>query len=143
MITDDFHNDDLENCSSDCPQYITKDSGARETYPSGMLRDTQKDKVRYDLVDFPMLKRWAELMTRGSVKYGVNNWRTASGVEEEERFRASALRHMYQWLYNTDPSEDHAAAVYFNIAGAEMVKAKLQDIKDSFYGSREQDEPPR
>ena len=108
--------------------FITWDSGKREEYASGMVRDTQNDKVRYDLVDFPMLQRWAELMTRGAVKYGPDNWKKASSAAELDRFRASALRHMYQWLYDIDSDEDHAAAVYFNIAGAEMVREKLKGI---------------
>ena len=107
-------------------EFVTKDSGARESFDSGMVRDTDKGKIRYDLVDFPMLKRWAELMTRGSKKYGEENWRKAAGPAELSRFKSSAMRHFYQWFYDLDPSEDHASAVYFGIAGAEMVKEKLK-----------------
>lgn len=46
--------------------YITKDSGVRESFDSGMVRDTQQGKPRYDLIDRPILKRWAELMARGA-----------------------------------------------------------------------------
>lgn len=104
--------------------FQTKDSGRREGFPSGMQRDTQDDKPRYDLLDRPFLKRWAELMARGAKKYGENNWKKASTVEEETRFQASAVRHLFQWL-DGDRSEDHAAAVAFNLAGAEMVREKL------------------
>lgn len=104
--------------------FETKDSGKRQEFPTGMVRDVQTDKPRYDLLDGPMLKRWAELMARGAIKYGENNWRKAATPEELNRFRASALRHMYQWLEG-DISEDHGAAVMFNIAGAEMVQCKL------------------
>lgn len=105
--------------------YTTKDSGAREEFTSGMVRDTQKGKPRYDLIDRAFLKRWAELMGRGAEKYGENNWRKASGNSELQRFEASATRHLFQWL-DGDTSEDHAAAVTFNLAGAEMVKEKLR-----------------
>lgn len=104
--------------------FITKDSGKREEFTTGMVRDTQIDKPRYDLLDIPFLKRWAELMARGAKKYGENNWKKAATQEELSRFRASAVRHMFQYLEG-DSSEDHAAAVAFNLAGAEMVKAKL------------------
>lgn len=107
-------------------KFATKDSGKRVTFSTGMNRDVQDDKPRYDLIDMPMLKRWAELMARGAVKYGVRNWCKAETEEELERFKASALRHMIQWFEN-DESEDHGAAVYFNIAGAEMVKTKLHE----------------
>lgn len=104
--------------------FETKDSGQRQEFPTGMMRDVQTDKPRYDLLDMPLLKRWAELMGRGAKKYGENNWKKAATEEELRRFKASALRHMIQW-FNDDSDEDHAAAVCFNIAGAEMVKEKL------------------
>jgi dATP/dGTP diphosphohydrolase len=105
--------------------FVTKDSGERQEFSTGMVRDTQNDKPRYDLVDWPMIKRWADLMQRGAVKYGEHNWKKASTATELSRFQASALRHMVQW-FNGDIDEDHAAACYFNIAGAEMVKEKLK-----------------
>jgi len=105
--------------------FETKDSGKREEFSTGMVRDTQDDKPRYDLIDRAFLRRWAELMARGAKKYGENNWRKASTVEELNRFRASAVRHLFQYLEG-DRAEDHAAAVAFNLAGAEMVEEKLK-----------------
>ncbi len=105
--------------------FETKDSGKREEFPSGMRRDTQDDKPRYDLVDRAFLRRWAELMARGAKKYGEENWRKAATAEELRRFQASATRHLFQWL-DGDRTEDHAAAVAFNLAGAEMVAEKLK-----------------
>jgi len=106
--------------------YKTQDSGKRESFESGMVRDTQEGKIRYDLIYMPMLKRWAELMTRGAEKYGDNNWMKAEGTEELNRFRQSAIRHFFQW-WEGDVSEDHASAVWFNICGAEFVKTKLKN----------------
>lgn len=109
--------------------FETKDSGERKQFASGMQRDTNTGKTRYELVfDGPMLKRWAELDTRGAVKYEARNWMKASGEAELERFRESAVRHFVQWLYG-DTDEDHAAAVFFNINGAEYVKAKLEPVE--------------
>lgn len=105
--------------------FETKDSGKREEFSTGMQRDTQEDKPRYDLLDRAFLKRWAELMARGAKKYGEENWRKAETDVELKRFKASALRHMFQWL-DGDTSEDHAAAVAFNLSGAEMVLTKLR-----------------
>lgn len=106
--------------------FETKDSGRREEFKTGMVRDTQDDKPRYDLIDGPFLKRWAELMARGAKKYGENNWKKAATQEELSRFRSSAARHLFQWLEG-DVTEDHAAAVAFNLAGAEMVREKMNN----------------
>jgi hypothetical protein len=87
-----------------------------------MQRDTTTGKTRFDLAfDGPMFERWAELLTRGAVKYKARNWMKAAGTAELERFKESAVRHFIQWLRG-DTDEDHGAAVFFNINGAEYVK---------------------
>lgn len=112
-------------------EFQVKDSGVREEYDSGMRRDTNEGKIRYDLVvpenmNEPMLKRWAVHMGKGAYKYGDRNWEKAAGAAELKRFRESAFRHFMQW-YLGDLDEDHASAVYFNIQGAEYVREKLGD----------------
>lgn len=114
-------------------EFITKDSGARQEYSTGMHRDLQDGKPRYDLVvpivpggctpDIVILKRWADLMARGAEKYGERNWELASTIEEYNRFKSSAFRHFMQWIYG-EKDEDHAAAVLFNIQAAEFVDGK-------------------
>lgn len=113
-------------------QYETKDSGVRESYSTGMVRDTQEGKPDFALIvpdgiDFEdqMLTRWAALMTRGAVKYGKRNWEKAKTWKEYQRFRASAFRHFMQWFSN-EHDEDHAAAVFFNITAAEYVLTRKE-----------------
>lgn len=113
-------------------QFVVKDSGARQEFPSGMVRDVADDKVDYARVfDGPMLERWAVHLTKGAAKYpdvapGVANWTLAAGDAERARFRASAVRHFIQWMQgHTD--EDHAAAVLFNLNGHEYVKARTAE----------------
>lgn len=108
--------------------YITKDSGKREAYKSGMVRDTQEGKPRFDLIPLDELQRLAELYTRGAVKYGDNNWQLADSEEEMKRFRGSAFRHFIQWMRG-DQDEDHAVAVVFNIFAYEYTKTKLSKKK--------------
>lgn len=106
--------------------FVVKDSGSRETYDSGMVRDTVEGKTNWSLVDDgPMLERWADHLTKGAKKYAPRNWMKARGIAEYQRFRESAFRHFMQW-YRGDLDEDHAAAVFFNINGAEYVRA-IQD----------------
>lgn len=109
--------------------FTTKDSGARENLASGMVRDVETDKVDYTLIlDGPLFERWAALLARGAAKYGPRNWckalestDAAARAATTERFRRSAFRHMMQWLTG-DRSEDHAAAVIFNMNGAEAMR---------------------
>ena len=113
--------------------FITKDSGQRQEYASGMRRDLQDGKPNFALItplhvpfNEQMLTRWAALMERGAKKYGNRNWEKAGSVEELERFKASAFRHFMQWLCGANDGEDHAAAVYFNIQCAEYVERKIE-----------------
>jgi hypothetical protein len=102
--------------------FAVKDSGQRMQFDSGMVRDITEGKIDYSLVlDGPMFQRWAEHLTRGAQKYDKRNWMKARGEAEYERFRESALRHFIQW-FRGETEEDHAAAVFFNINGAEFVK---------------------
>ena len=101
-----------------------KDSGQRQQFDSGMVRDTTEGKIDYSLIlDGPMLKRWAEHLTKGAVKYEKRNWMKAAGREEYDRFKESSLRHMLQWYWN-ERDEDHASAVFFGINGAEYLREK-------------------
>ncbi len=106
-------------------EFITKDSGKRVEFKTGMVRDIQEDKPRYDLIYLPMLTRLAELHCRGAKKYGERNWEKANTQEELDRFKSSAFRHLVQWL-SGDESEDHASAILFNVNGAESVKDKMK-----------------
>jgi hypothetical protein len=112
--------------------YAVKDSGQRQEFASGMVRDVTTGKVDWHRVaDGPMLGRWAKHLTVAVAKYqdiapGVPNWTLAAGEEELARFRASAFRHFMQWL-NGDTDEDHAAALFFNVNGFEYVRSRVQD----------------
>lgn len=114
-----------EHIMDDTKEFVTKDSGERQTFATGMVRDSGLKTLRPDLVDQGMLQRWSELMGRGAVKYGERNWEKAATQAELDRFLASASRHFFQWFNGQNPEEDHAAAVFFNIAGAEYVKRRL------------------
>lgn len=118
--------------------FETKDSGARLEYKSGMVRDTNEGKARFDLIHpkgvpykHQMITRFAELMQRGGVKYGDHNWERAAGQSELDRFKESALRHMEQWFCGEE-DEDHAAAVMFNIMAYETTKYKIENGREDY-----------
>ncbi len=118
--------------------YETKDSGKRESYDSGMQRDVQDDKPRYDLLIHSdvgyadqFLTRMAALAARGSIKYGDRNAEKASGQAELDRFRSSAFRHFMQWICG-ETDEDHAAATAWNLMMWENTQAKMRgNVKSS------------
>jgi hypothetical protein len=107
--------------------YATKTSDNKETYSTGMVRDSQVGKPRFDLIEpenIPfanqMLTRWAQLMSRGATNYGERNWEKARTKEERDRARASFKRHSQQW-YHGEKDEDHAAAIFFNVTEVELI----------------------
>lgn len=112
--------------------FVTKDSGDRTLYPSGMTRDIQKEKPRFDLLvpesqeyEELVLTRLAELMARGIEKYGERNWEKANSEDERRHFRSSAFRHFIQW-FSGKRDEDHLAAVIFNLIGSDYVERRLR-----------------
>lgn len=122
-----------EVANPDRTRFETKDSGVRAEFESGMVRDSQDGKARFELLlplgvpyEDQFLVRVAELMARGAEKYDSRNWEKASGQEELERFKSSALRHLMQWAAG-ETDEDHAAAVVFNLLGYETTRIKIKE----------------
>lgn len=112
--------------------FITKDSGERAVFDSGMQRDTEDGKPRFDLMlplDIPyeeqMITRLAALYGRGAVKYESRNWEQANSSAEMERMKSSAFRHFMQWMAG-ETDEDHAAGTMFNIIAFETTKYKVE-----------------
>ena len=113
--------------------FTVKDSGQRESYASGMVRDVDTGKIDYlRVLDGPLMERYAAHLTKAATeKYhdpvpGVPNWTLAEGSAELSRARKSAFRHMWKWLMGWR-DEDHAVAVIFNMNLAEYVKLKMKD----------------
>lgn len=125
--------DVAEVFSGTSTEWLTKDSGERVEFETGMKRDTNKGKPRFDLLwikDMPYeeqpLYRLAMLMARGAEKYDDRNWEKASTAQERERYSESRLRHTAQSDCGlTD--EDHDVAVMFNCMGKILVDWRLRD----------------
>ena len=117
-------------------EYKTKDSGIRKKYDSGLIRDVQNDKPRFDLLipnnqkyEDTLLYRWAMLLERGSKKYDDRNWENANTIEELNRFKASAWRHFIQAM-SGEVDEDYFAAAVFNLNAVVFLMDTLNvDIK--------------
>lgn len=88
-----------------------KDSGEREQFSTGAVRDTATDKPRPDLISPFFLERLGEHLRKGAIKYQPWNW--AKGIPSSRCYE-SAMRHLMRYAQGyTD--EDHLAAAAFNI----------------------------
>lgn len=89
------------------------DSGARQQFVGGAVREPSTGKGRFDLVPAYPILRLAQHYENGAVKYADRNWEKGIPLG---RFLDSAERHL-NMLKDDDRSEDHLAAVLWNIAG--------------------------
>jgi hypothetical protein len=92
-----------------------KDSGAREEFPTGSMRDTRAGKGRFDLIPSSCLRRLARLYEKGHTKYppgpdGVANWKKGQPLS---RLLDSLLRHAMS-IAEGQEDEDHAMQVAWN-----------------------------
>ena len=140
----------------DSENFIVRDSGKREEYDNGFVRDTEEGKEDFarillipglELVPVEMLERMGAHMLKGAQKYGVDNWRRATGSVAKARFARSLVRHIVQ-LLKGDRTEDHAAAVWFNTAAYEFVqedvvtpKTKTEVTRPGIYDPRKKKDP--
>ncbi len=104
-------------------RFVTKDSGKRREFGTGSVRDASEGKGRYDLIPTGPLKRLADLYERGAIKYGPSNWK--KGQPLMESFFDSAMSHLVQ-LGAGEPTEDHAAAVAWNVFGFMWTLAEIE-----------------
>ena len=100
-----------------------KDSGKRQEFKSGAVRDTQTGKGRYDLLPTRALRRLAKHYENGAVKYGDDNWLKGMPMR---RMADSALRHLLQALEGkTD--EDHWIACAWNVLGIVEYQERIEE----------------
>jgi hypothetical protein len=87
------------------------DSGAREQFSTGAVRDIQRGKGRFDLLPYHALERVAKHFENGIAKYGERKWER--GIPTH-CFANSAMRHLLKKI-NGFTDEDHAAAATWNL----------------------------
>ena len=108
-------------------KFVLKDSGEREKFDSGMVRDTRVGKGRYDLMSPFALERIARIYEKGSIKYDDRNWEKGSPFS---RTLDSAFRHVVQYMMGME-DEDHLAQAAWNlfaIMHLEQTKPELDDM---------------
>lgn len=113
--------------------YDIKDSGARQEFEGGAVRDTEDGKLDYSnlFVWFePMGTRYAAHMTKGRAKYpdpepGVPNWTLFEATPENLARTERSLDRHYKAYRMGKTDEDHAAAIIFNLNLAEKIRTAL------------------
>ena len=108
-----------------------KDSGARQEFQTGSVRDTQEGKGRYDLISTKALRRLAVHYENGAKKYGDRNWEKGFPMS---RAMDSAMRHINQYREG-HRDEDHLAQAIWNLACAlhfEEVKPECDELPKYF-----------
>lgn len=80
-------------------------------FPSGAVRGSDAEGVRFDLITPIGLRRLAETCAEGARKYGDHNWK--KGIPASVMLN-HAIRHAYLWLAG-DATEDHLAHAAWNL----------------------------
>lgn len=91
--------------------FVVKDSGKRQEFNTGSVRDSAEGKGRYDLIPSYPLLRLARHYENGAKKYGDRNWEKGQPLS---RYLDSAERHL-ACIKMGLTDEDHMAAVIWNI----------------------------
>jgi len=111
------------------------DSGQRQQFTTGAVRDTNDDKPRPELISPIALRRLASWLGDGAKKYDDRNWEKGIPLS---RTLASLLRHLQAWQLG-ETEEDHLAAVFCNamflihtdaMIGEGLLPTELDDMPD-------------
>ena len=106
-----------------------KDSGERQLFDSGAVRDTQEGKGRMDFLPAFALMEVAKHFEAGANKYGDNNWRKGIPVS---RYIDSGLRHLLKHM-DGQTDEQHLIAATWNLLCAIETREKLPELNDMPY----------
>ena len=107
-------------------EYIVKDSGERQSFDSGAVRDIQNGKGRFDLIGTEGLIRLAQLYEKGANKYAERNWEKGIPVS---RCMDSAFRHLWKYMDGWN-DEDHLAAVAWNVFAIMQYEKHNKNMQD-------------
>ena len=105
---------------------VLPDSGNRQVFITGAIREPATHKGRYDLLSPIALSRVAIHYENGAIKYDDRNWE--KGIPAS-RCMSSALRHLFQYLLGMD-NEDHLAAACWNVMAIMHFETTMPDMID-------------
>jgi hypothetical protein len=91
-----------------------KDSGERQQFQTGAVRDTATGKPLMELLPPWSLFAWGWIMEAGARKYAARNWEKGMPIS---RYLSSAQRHIQMYLAGFR-DEPHLWQALWNIGGA-------------------------
>jgi hypothetical protein len=100
-----------------------KDSGKRQSFKTGAVRDIQVGKGRYDLLPSRAIRRLAEHYENGARKYGPRNWEKGIPLS---RMMDSAIRHVFKALQGLQ-DEDHLTGAIWNLMGIVEILERIDE----------------
>ena len=100
-----------------------KDSGERQKWSTGSVRDTREGKGRYDLIAPYALERLAQHYENGAKKYGERNWEKGQNLS---RYIDSCLRHINKYMAGSR-GEDHLTAASWNLFSFVQTEKWIKD----------------
>lgn len=126
--------------NTDSTQPVIKDSGERQDFSTGSVRDTDEGKGQPSRLSTLFLRRLAIHTQNGLKKYGDRNWEKGQPLS---RYIDSMMRHLWK-IQEGNTDEDHVAALGWNVMAfthtKELIDAgrlpeKLDDLGNySAYG---------
>ena len=102
-------------------EVIVKDSGKRQNFKSGSVRDSRDKKGRYDLLMPHAIYLVARQLEEGAFKYAERNWELGQPLS---RYMDSALRHLFRHLEG-HRDERHDVACAWNVLAMIETKNKI------------------
>jgi len=85
----------------------------KQHFKTGSQRDTDDGKSRFDLMTPFIKQRLGELLRKGAIKYGDNNWLLG---QPNSRYWASFTRHLGKYERGEN-DEDNLSAMIWNLCG--------------------------
>jgi hypothetical protein len=93
------------------PEKRILDSGSRQQFKTGSVRDTSEGKGRFDLLPFYALLKVAQHFEEGAKKYAEDNWRKG---QPASRLFDSCQRHLAKYAMGFE-DEPHLTAAAWNL----------------------------
>jgi len=110
METQSFESQNVESQNVE-REKVVKDSGKRQDFGTGSVRDSNEGKGRFDLLPYYSLLKISQHFEDGANKYQEDNWRKGQPLS---RYFDSAQRHLAKFAMGFE-DEPHLTAAIWNL----------------------------